>query len=111
MLTSQYSQLRRLRLLRVKLHRSTNRINMQNSNKQKLEAFLKCNGVCDEKKIEEIVTGFNLAKPVYEQLIEPGDKIFQYIRNVDASRPFHQTGNWFCFRGSNMDSLEPIPES
>lgn len=77
-----------------------------NSNYQAiLTNFLRQNGITDPMKVEEISSGFDLAKPIYTQLIHPGDRLFQFLRNEEANRPYPQTGNWFSLAGASMDSL------
>jgi hypothetical protein len=77
-----------------------------NSNYQAtLNNFLRQNGVTDPDKVAEIAGGFDLSQPVYTQLIEPGDRLFQFLRNEEVSRPSPQTGSWFCLAGASMDSL------
>lgn len=67
--------------------------------------FLKRNGITEPKKVAEISSGFDLTRAVYPRLIEPGDRLFQYLRNEEVGRPFPQTGNWFCIGGASMDAL------
>ncbi|MCU0958719.1 MAG: hypothetical protein MUF48_01320 [Pirellulaceae bacterium] len=78
---------------------------MSRNNEPLIRDFLKRNGVRDPRKIAEICRGFDLTKPVYQRLVEPGDRLFQFLRNEDVSRPVSQTGNWFCLAGATMDGL------
>jgi hypothetical protein len=77
-----------------------------NSNYQAiLTAFLKRNGITDPLKVREISNGFDLRRAVYTRLIQPGDRLFQFLRNEEMARPIPQTGNWFCIAGATMDAL------
>lgn len=70
-----------------------------------LTSFLMRNGITDPTKVEEIKSGFDLTMPIYEHLVRPGDRIFQFLRNEELTRPVTQTGNWFCIAGATMDTL------
>src|SRR5262245_21985595 len=76
-----------------------------NANQKIIEEFLKRNGVTNPQKVAEITSGFDLDKPVYEHAFQPGDRIFQFVRNEEVGRPLTQTGNWFCLPGATMESL------
>jgi hypothetical protein len=70
-----------------------------------LNDFLRQNGIADKDEIAKITSGFNLTRPVYRQLIEPGDRLFQFLRNEEMRQPIPRTGKFFCLAGANMDSL------
>ena len=78
---------------------------MNSNNQAILHDFLIRNGITDQEKIKTVTTGFDLTKAVYPRLFEPGDRLFQYLRNEEVARPFPQTGDWFCLGGAKMDSL------
>ncbi len=78
------------------------------ANRQRIVTFLAKSGIRDPKQIGEIVGGFDLNQPVYEQMINPGDRIFQFIRNPESGKPTINTGNWFCIPGASMDQLAII---
>lgn len=78
---------------------------MNSNNLTILTDFLKRNGITDSAKIANIVSGFDLTKAVYPQMIEPTDRLFQFLRNEESGRPEPQTGNWFCLIGATMDAL------
>ena len=75
-------------------------------NQQFIESYLKRNGVIDKRKVAEIISGFDLDKPVYATNLEPEDHLFQFMGNEQSGRPVAQTGNWFCIsRGTTKESL------
>jgi len=78
---------------------------MTADNRQIITDFLHQNGITNAKNVEEIVSGFDLSRPVYRQFLEPGERLFQFLRNEELSRPVSQTGSWFCLAGASMDSL------
>jgi hypothetical protein len=78
---------------------------MKNANHTAIVNFLARNGVTDAKQVREITSGFDLDQPVYERLVQPGERLYQFIRNSDVHRPVPGTGNWFCISGATMDSL------
>jgi len=80
-------------------------MNLPNAFAQTVHNFLLSNGIVDAKRISEILGGFDLSRPVYEQVIEPGDRILQFVRLPEFGRPFMATGNWFCLAGATMDAL------
>jgi hypothetical protein len=79
---------------------------MKNTNETTLLNFLRRNGITDPTQVQKIISGFDLDKPVYERLVEPGERLYQYIRNSSVVEPVPRTGNWFCIaRWATMDSL------
>jgi len=48
---------------------------------------------------------FDLDQPLYERLVQPGERLYQLIRNSEACTPLPGTGNWFCISGATMDAL------
>lgn len=78
---------------------------MSRHHEQWIRNFLVRNGVRDPGKMAEICSGFDLTQPVYQHLVEPGDRLFQFLRNEEVARPLSQTGNWFCLVGATMDAL------
>lgn len=69
------------------------------------EHFLRFRGITDERRVANILSGFDFSRPVYEQIVEPGDRIFQFVRLPRAGQPFMETKNWFCLSGATMDGL------
>jgi len=70
-----------------------------------IKRYLRKHGVTDAKVFEKVASGFELLKPVYEQLIEPRDRLFQFIRNPQFTYPAMRTGEWFCLAGASMDAV------
>lgn len=77
----------------------------QNAYTQFAENFLRSRGIVDAHRIAEICSGFDFTQPVYESLVEPGDRLFQFIRMPQAGHPFMNTGNWFSIHGADMDGV------
>lgn len=54
--------------------------------------------------INSVLTGFDLAKPVYVNSLNPGDRLQQFIRN-----PSHfgqsEIGNWFSLLSGSMSGV------
>ena len=62
--------------------------------------YLTANGIPAAQQ-NDILGGFDFAKPVYEQVVQPGQVLFQFIRNptyLGAS----QAGNWFALSGATQ---------
>lgn len=76
-----------------------------NSTKQVIEDYLKKHGISNQKEIDEIISGFDLFGPVYQQRIWVNDRLFQYVRRPNLSFNAIGVGRWFCLKGASMDSL------
>ena len=63
------------------------------------------NGVVNSVLVSNVLSGFDLTKPMYEQRLEPGTELFQYIRRPASGRPDLRVGNWFCLRGASRSGL------
>lgn len=70
--------------------------------------YLRNNLIIDINKIDEIMSGFDFNKIVYEQLIEPGNTIYQFARNPTAFDSCPATGNWFCLPGATLNGIAII---
>jgi len=70
-----------------------------------IENYLKENGITSQKKIAEVISGFDLSQPIYKQRIWVGDRLFQFVRNPNSSFNQIGLGNWFALKGATMDSL------
>jgi len=57
------------------------------------------------RRIEEIVSGFDFNMATYEQSLESGQQLFQYIRNPSFNDASLRVGNWFCLRGASCSDL------
>lgn len=74
-------------------------------NKAAIREYLERNGVNHPVLVDNVLSGFDLAQPVYEQRLEPGAELFQYMRRPAVGRPDLRVGNWFCLRGASRDGL------
>ncbi len=63
----------------------------------------------DQNRFSEISgilkKAFDLNRPVYEQYLYPGDRVFQFVRNVSAGKPYIEIGEWFSLQGATLDGL------
>lgn len=57
------------------------------------------------RKIEEILTGFDLYLPVYEQRLEPRAIVYQFVRRPSPASVGIHLGNWFCLPGASLEAL------
>lgn len=69
--------------------------------------YLKKNGY-EGKKLEEIVSGFDYSKPVYEQLLDENQIVFQFVRVPESGNMMPKLGNWFCLSGGSLNGLAII---
>ena len=79
-------------------------LNKVKNNEAVVRKFLKDLGYQD-KEIKNYLRVFNLNLPAYEQLLEEGDIIYQFMRVPTAKYPEPKLGNWFSLFGSNMTRL------
>jgi len=56
-------------------------------------------------RIEEVLSGYDPAKPLIEEFFEPGDQLFQYIRGSQSGNPSPAAGSWFARAGATPASL------
>lgn len=68
-------------------------------------AYLLRNGVWDDRTLDQILRGFDFSHPVYEQPLEPGNVLFQYLRRPSYSQRVPTTGNWFTLSGATTGDL------
>lgn len=68
-------------------------------------AYLLRNGVHDARTLDQILRGFDFSHPVYEQPLEPGDVLYQYLRRPSFSQRVPTTGNWFTLSGATTADL------
>ena len=78
---------------------------IKEANHTRIVNFLARHGVTDAKQVHDIISGFDLTKPVYERLVQEDERLYQFIRNSDVAKPVPTTGNWFYISGATMDSL------
>jgi hypothetical protein len=67
--------------------------------------WLEHQGVTSQSWLDDVLGGFDFAKPVYEQHLSQGDVIYQYIRNPGHENMSPMRGSWFCLRGAPTKSL------
>jgi hypothetical protein len=72
--------------------------------KVRVATYLSRYGVTSPERVEEIISGFDLEKPVYEQLLNVGDVLQQYIRKPDYLGG-KDVGNWFSLSSATMSGL------
>jgi len=71
-------------------------------------AFLQGHGIKHPSHIDEIMSGFDLTRPLYEHLLQFDDELFQYVRNPSAGHLDAAAGNWFCLAGASRGGLAII---
>ena len=69
-----------------------------------MRAYLRANGV-PMKAVETVISGFDFSKPVYTQSLEPGQELYQFMRNPSYNDSSVRAGNWFCLRGATTNGL------
>ncbi len=56
-------------------------------------------------RVEEVISGYDLAQPLIEEFFEPGDRLFQYIRGSEFKDPNPAAGSWFARAGATPAGL------
>lgn len=69
-----------------------------------VRSYLNRNGIVSADKVEEVISGFDFAKPVYEHLMDEGSVLHQFIRNPTYSGAA-EVGNWFALPSATMAGL------
>jgi hypothetical protein len=77
-------------------------------NKPEVEAYLRSHGIASPKKVAEILDAFDFDKPIYEQSLEEGAELFQFIRLPSAGDASPMLGNWFSIPGVTTDAVAII---
>jgi hypothetical protein len=75
--------------------------------RQLAQAYLSRHGYSG-KKLAEILGGFDFDLPVYEQGLESGSILYQFVRRASFGVPLPRIGNWFCLPGASLGSLAII---
>ena len=71
-----------------------------------VRSFLRANGVTSSKMTNDVLSGFDFSsKPLYFRDFEPGDILYQFIRNASLETGDARSGNWFCEAGATSDKL------
>src|SRR5262245_9527763 len=74
-------------------------------NKDGMRDYLQRGGISSDDAIEKIISGFDLTQPVYEQPLEAGDVLWQYIRDSSFYELSPVRGSWFCLQSATMEGL------
>ena len=72
--------------------------------KDEVRSYLRNNGITSAKKVEEVITGFDFDKPIYEQPLDEGNVLYQFIRKPNY-RGASDTGSWFALSSGTMQGL------
>ena len=72
------------------------------------ENYLRRNGVTTLQAIAEVLSGFDFSRPIYEQILEEGQEIFQFIRTPSAANLSPNAGSWFALPGATTQSVAII---
>jgi hypothetical protein len=63
------------------------------------EIFLSHQGVMAASQLDDILSGFDLDKPMYQMDFWPEDVLYQFIRKPSLHEPSPAIGNWFGLAG------------
>lgn len=77
-------------------------------NQAEVENYLKRSGVPSQKQISDVLSGFDLSLPIYEQMLEEGQDVFQFIRNPSSTNLNPLVGSWFTIPGATTRSTAII---
>lgn len=81
---------------------------MRSLTKTNVELFLKMHGISSASAIAEVLSGFELKEPIYEQTFDEGQELFQFIRNPSAATPSPRVGNWFTLPSATTQGVAII---
>lgn len=81
---------------------------MRPMSRSDIETYLHRHGMTAAGTVAQILSGFDLGKPVYEQSFYCGDQLFQFVRNASRFDPSPSAGNWFALAGATTQSLAII---
>lgn len=70
-----------------------------------LRGWLRAHGVASARRVEEVLSGFDLRQPVWAVTLEPGQALYQYIRLPSSGDPVPRAGHWFCLRGATESAV------
>lgn len=77
-------------------------------NQSEVENYLRKNGVLSPGNVSAVLSGFDFVMPIYEQYLEEGQELFQFIRNPSATNGNPSTGSWFTISGATTRSIAII---
>jgi hypothetical protein len=69
------------------------------------EAYLRRFGIGSAKDVEKILSGFDFARPVYEQPLSIGQMYYQFVRTPSADDENPALGGWYCLKGQELTRL------
>lgn len=75
---------------------------MKLMNKAEASEFLSKQGVEPDKKVKEVLSGFDLSRPMYEHFFSPGDELYQFVRLPSVGSPVFERGCWFGLSGVSL---------
>ncbi len=64
-----------------------------------LSSYLARYGITDPAAVQEVRSGFDMSKPLYEHYFRPGDVLYQLVRLPSFYNLNPHRGNWFGLAG------------
>src|SRR5258708_8901691 len=71
-------------------------IGLQLLTRVQAQGYLANHGVSQASTLKEILDGFDFSRAVYEQLLNTGDILYQFLRNPSFWDPVANRGNCYC---------------
>lgn len=65
-----------------------------------IEKHLRLAGI-PPAKFAEHIAGWNLAEPVYEEMLRPGERLMQFVSHPSALNPDPRPGNYYTYSGGH----------
>ena len=56
-------------------------------------------------KLKDILGGFDFEKPAYNQTLDTGNILYQFVRRTSHNNAIPKIGNWFCLPGAELTRL------
>jgi hypothetical protein len=72
--------------------------------RQVAKTYLIRNGYAG-RELEVVLSGFDWASPAYEQQLDHGAILYQFMRRASHGTMVPGIGNWFCLPGATLSSL------
>jgi hypothetical protein len=71
-----------------------------------VRSFLRSAGMDSSRKINEVLDGYDFSnKPLYFEMLQEGQLLYQFIRNASVEAGVPRAGNWFCGLGATQREL------
>jgi len=70
-----------------------------------LSSYLARHGVTDPVAVQEVRSGFDMTKPLYNHYFEPGDVLYQLVRLPSFYNLSPHRGNWFGLAGLTAQNV------